>query len=115
MLKIIGVKISVTDLILVHKNNTVNEFGDNSKIIEIKIKVQMAKFKSNNTVQPFLAKLKLFGEISKLYILTLKTRLNLAKTKQIFIKIPTFHQLDLECHIHIKPKVSGYDIIGLFS
>lgn len=63
MLKIIEMHLLIIDLILINKENTINEVG-NRKVVGAKVsaKITKSKNKSKNSINRFLAKFQLFAQ-----------------------------------------------------
>ena len=83
MLKTRRVDLSITDLIFDDEANTINEVSGNYKVVEAKVRIKTAKFKSNNSVKSFLAKFQLFAKSSESDFLTSKTRLAITKLNKL--------------------------------
>ena len=66
MLKTIGMRLLVSNLVPISENSIINMIGCSSKINRAKVGVKTAKFKSKNLVKLFLVKSILFVKNSRL-------------------------------------------------
>ena len=106
-------------MIPIDENNTINKDSKN-KVIGTKVGAKTAMFKSisksENLVQPFLAKSQLFRQSFGSGFVTPKSRLYFSELRRTFIETVTLYYFDQDCYIsNIKTNISGYTISEVFN